>query len=126
MSESLRITCSIEGVFAASYGAQDVAALLTSTENEFRLSPKDPVALNHYAAALLLNRTRPEEAIELTFQLYAAYPQNTTAGINHACALLLNNRAEEARKLLESLNVQTMSSVERSPYYLALLKRITR
>lgn len=108
--------------FNAAYAAQDQVALLEAAEHAYKIIPKDPLALNRYAAALLLNRVRPDEAIQLTFELYVRYPQNSAAIINHSCALLLNKRAEEARKLLESLNVKALSSAEINPYYLALFE----
>lgn len=110
------------GVFAAAYAAQDAAVLLKATERSYRFNPADVGAVNRYAAALLLNRIRPEEAIQLTLQLYAKYPDSPTAMINHSCSLLLNHRAEEARALLEGIDRQRLSTTELSPYYLALFE----
>jgi tetratricopeptide (TPR) repeat protein len=109
-------------VFLASYGVQDSVALLKAAERAYRIIPNDPLALNRYAASLLLNRVQPDEAIQLTLQLYSRFPQNGAAAINHSCALLLNHRAPEAKKILEGLNIASLSSVEIVPYYLALFE----
>ncbi len=109
-------------VFLASYGVQDSAMLMKAAERAYRILPNDPLALNRYAATLLLNRVQPDEAIQLTLQLYSRFPQNTAAAINHSCALLLNHRAPEAKTILEGINVAALSSVEIAPYYLALFE----
>jgi predicted Zn-dependent protease len=109
-------------VFLASYALQDSVTLLKAAEHGYRIIPNDPLALNRYAASLLLNRVQPEEAIQLTLQLYSRFPQNTAAAINHSCALLLNQRAPEAKKILEGLNVASLSSTEIAPYYVALFE----
>jgi lipopolysaccharide biosynthesis regulator YciM len=109
-------------VFLASYAVQDSVALLKAAEHGYRIIPNDPLALNRYAASLLLNRVGPEEAIQLTLQLYNRFPQSAAAAINHSCALLSNERAPEAKKILEGLNLSSLSSVELTPYYVALFE----
>jgi len=109
-------------LFDTAYSMQDSALVLKATEHCYRLKPNDVSIHNRYAAALMLNRSNPEEAIKLTLQLYSKFPGSSAAVINHSCALLLNQRAPEARALLESLNPNTLGPVESSAYYLALFE----
>jgi hypothetical protein len=111
-----------DGYYNAAVAAQDAAELLKATENSHRLVPKDAARLNNYAAALLVNQARPAEAIQLTLQFHSKFPQSNTAIINHSCALLLNHRSEEARSLLEKVNVRTLGPIESSQYYLTLFE----
>ncbi len=109
-------------LFNAAYAVQDIDLLLQSAQRGYQLLPADPLAMNRYAAALLLKRLRPDEAIQLTLQLYSRYPQSATTAINHSCALLLNNRASEAKNILERLDPASLSTLEISPYYLSLFE----
>jgi hypothetical protein len=93
-------------------------ALKTATQT-YRAKPDDPSMLNRYAAALILNRVRTEEAVKLTLQLLNLYPSSVAARINHSMALLLNNRTEEARKVLTGLNPLSLKPDERASYELA-------
>lgn len=72
----------------------------------YQLSPKDPVAVNNYAATLLLYRKRPEEAVSLTLQLLQAFPKSPEVALNHASALTMNNRLDDAEKLLDRLQAE--------------------
>jgi tetratricopeptide (TPR) repeat protein len=111
-----------DSYYKAALGAQDADELLKATERSHRLNPKDLARLNNYAAALLVAQKRPEEAIELTLQLYSRFPQSNAALINHACALLLNHRAQEALTLLGKVDVQTLGPAERSQYFLTIFE----
>jgi len=111
-----------DACYAAAAATQDAAALLKATENSHRLFPKDISRLNNYAAALLINQTRPEEAIQLTLQLYTKFPESNAALINHSCSLLLNHRGAEARALLEKVNIRSLGAAELSQYYLTLFE----
>ena len=111
-----------EGYFEAAYAIQDGEKVLAASEHCYRLNPRDTNARNRYAAALLVNRSKAEEAIKLTIQLVANFPNSLAAKVNHAFALLLNQRSQEALALLESINVAALSANEASDYYLALFE----
>jgi Flp pilus assembly protein TadD len=111
-----------DAYFDAAFAARDAAAVLKSAERCFQLRPNDDALHNRYAAALMLNRSNPDEAIKLTLQLYGRFPNSSVALINHACALLLNQRAPEARGLLEQLDPAKLDPLQSSAYYLALFE----
>ena len=111
-----------EGYFDAAFASQDGEKVLKASEHCYRLSPRDANARNRYAAALLVNRSKAEEAIKLTVQLVASFPNSLAAKVNHSFALLLNQRSEEALAMLQSVNVAALSASEASDYYLALFE----
>ncbi len=111
-----------EGYFDAAYANHDSATVLKTSEHCYRLNSQDIQVHNRYAAALLVNRSQPEEAARLTIELLAKYPNSIAAKINHASALLLNRRTTEALSLLEQIRIDDLSPMELSGYYLALFE----
>lgn len=108
--------------FDAAFSARNEAAVLKSAEQSYKLRPRDVQIHNRYAAALMLNKKDPEESIKMTLQLVNLYPQSIAATINHAYALLLNRREQEARRLLETLAGRTMSPSEANAFHLGLFE----
>ena len=96
--------------------------LLLASESIYRLRPSDFAAKNNFAAMLLSLRIRPDEAISLTFQIMNQDPGNVSGMINHAHALLLNQRVEEAAALLNGVNVKPLIEPLKHGYYLAWLE----
>jgi tetratricopeptide (TPR) repeat protein len=111
-----------KGYFDAAFAANDAELVLKTSERCYRLNPREASAHNRYAAALLVNRSKPDEAIKLTLQLTTSFPNSLAAKINHSFALLLNLRTEEALAALESMNVTALSPSEASDYHLALFE----
>jgi tetratricopeptide (TPR) repeat protein len=107
-----------ETYFEAAYSARDEAAVLKAAEQSHKLKPQDAELHNRYAAALLLNRKDPGESIRMTRQLLGAFPNSTSALINHGYALMLNRRLGEARTVLESLATRSMGPGEANAYHL--------
>lgn len=108
--------------FQAAFAAHDSQKVLVASQRSFELNPRDVNAHNRYAAALLVNRSNGEEAIKLTLQLVANFPNSLAAQINHSFALLLNQRTAEALAVLDKLNPQALSPTEASDYHLALFE----
>ncbi len=102
----------------AANAAKDADALLKAAGKAYELAPDKVVVQNNYAAALLIHRAKPEEAGRLTLRVYQALPDSAAALINHACALSLTHRYEEAETLLAKLNVDRLSAQERTLYHL--------
>jgi tetratricopeptide (TPR) repeat protein len=111
-----------ESYFDAAFSNFDSAAVLKTSAHCFKLNPKDQQVHNRYAAALLVNRTQPEEVIRLTLELVNRHPNSFAAQVNHAFALLLNRRPSEALALLEKISPANVSPSELSGYYLALFE----
>ncbi len=95
--------------------------LMDTVTKLYQLSPKEPRAMNNYAATLLLYRKRPEEAVRLTLQLMQAYP-NSEVLLNHATALSMNDRLDDADKLLLRLATAPLDTATAAQYHLMLFE----
>jgi predicted Zn-dependent protease len=89
-------------------------SLLTAATRAYELEPGSVVCANNYAAALLVNRRQPDEAIKLTLQIMDWFPNSNGAKINHALALLLNRRVGEAAALLGAIHREKLNAIERT------------
>jgi tetratricopeptide (TPR) repeat protein len=130
---AVKVLASIEGraaqradywelVFDAAFAEQDASAVLNAAEKAYLLDSRDPQKRHRYAAALMLNRTKPDEAVKLTLELFSNYPKSAPTVINHSLALLLNQRTAEAREILERIHPTALKPLEQSAYYLALFE----
>lgn len=95
---------------------KDEQTLALACERFYALQPHDPVAALRQAAALILTRQRPAEALKLTFQVYVQRPRSVAARVNHAFALVLNQRADEAATLLKAIQPDLLDPRERAAY----------
>lgn len=93
--------------------------LLRCAQQAFQLEPGNIVSANNYAAALVINRNDPAEAIKLTLAVLERMPNAALAKINHSLALLQNDRATAADELLAGLSPGNMTSQEAQAYYTA-------
>lgn len=100
----------------------DSVAFFKAAREAYRLLPEDPLCQNNYAAALLLNRWAPEEAVPLTLQILHRDPGDPKARINHAFALILSRRYAEAAACLTDMDVARLDAEERDAYDLASLE----
>jgi tetratricopeptide (TPR) repeat protein len=83
-----------------------------------QLRPHDPVAASDLATALLVQRSRPDEAIRLTLEAMLAFPGNPRAVLNHADALVFNDRLPEADAELGRVVVARLSANDVAQYRL--------
>ncbi len=104
------------------FDLKDEPMLLQVTEQAYQQAPGYWPAINNYAAALLITGTRPEKAITLTLELLQKAPKSSFVRVNHALALLANNRPDDARQILAELRPEGMSDSEQAAYYLARLE----
>ncbi|MBI2924802.1 MAG: hypothetical protein HYY24_03750 [Verrucomicrobia bacterium] len=107
-------------LFAAANELKDTDLMLSSVSQAYKLRPNDVPTMNNYAATLLIHRLRPDEIIKLTVQLRARDPRSLAATINHAFALLLNQRAREAEALLRTVDIAKLIPAHASLYHLGL------
>ncbi len=105
-------------LFDAAFSARQPDLLLKAATRAHDLQPDDIRIMNNYAATLITLRTRPEEAVRLTVQLAAKQPNSLDARINHALALLLNERVGEAEDLLKSIRTNELQPLEATAYYM--------
>lgn len=101
---------------------RDAQQLLISCEKAYQLNPSNPVAANNYAAALLINRDKPAEAVRLTLEVLNRSPDSRIARINHALALAQNDRFTDARAALDRIVPDRLSPMERSYWHLGQLE----
>jgi tetratricopeptide (TPR) repeat protein len=89
----------------------------------YRMYPTDPMIMNNYAASLLLVRTNVDQALIHTLRLSKAFPDNPDTKVNHATALIMNQRLGEADALLGEISPTLMGSdSSRAQYYMALFE----
>lgn len=109
-------------LFGAANALKDSDLMLTAITRAYELHPHDPLVMNNYAATLLIHRTRPDEVIKLTVQLYGRNPRSVAAKINHAFALLLNKRVADALALLEPIVPEQLLPAHATMLYLGLFE----
>ncbi len=97
----------------------DAEELVSASRKARDLAPGNPVVANNYAAALIVARQSPAEAIRLTFQNLAAVPGNPDFQLNHAMALTANSRHDEAASVLQGMRVRALTPEQVANYHLA-------
>ena len=96
----------------AAYDEKDPELLERATRRIYELAPNNLMAINNYAAALLANRTKADEAIKLTLRVVTEFPERVDAQINHALALVLNRRIAEASDILSRIKPEGLDNLE--------------
>jgi hypothetical protein len=109
-------------VFQVADHLKDVDLLVKAAMRAHDLLPEEAIVSNNYAAALLISRQRPEEAIKLTLPLYAANTNSLYAVVNHSAALLLNDRPKEAEALLSRVRTNGLNRAQIALYNLDLFE----
>ncbi|RME94296.1 MAG: hypothetical protein D6766_06175, partial [Verrucomicrobia bacterium] len=101
---------------------EDEDALLEAASRLLELQPESTAVQFNYAAALLARRERLAEALRYTFQVWQGAPTAPGRILNHALALAMNGRTDEADALLEPLQPDRLTPEERISYVLARLE----
>ena len=104
---------------AAAFLSNNTEELLPSAEKAYALNPWDSSIVNNYAAALVLARRRPDEAVQLTLRVLIARPGDVDCELNHALALLQSDRSNDAARLLRGMNTLNLGLTEMAVYQLA-------
>jgi tetratricopeptide (TPR) repeat protein len=100
------------------HDARQDELVLMACRRAWELEPRNLTLANNFAAALILNRSDPSEAIGLTLDLITRIPDSKVTRINHALALLQNARHEEALQLLRSVPLSVLSPEEKALWHL--------
>ncbi len=109
-----------KAAFDAAYARrEDDVWLLKAASRAHEIAPQDVEWQFNYAAALLIGHWRLPEALRLTWSLLNAYPESVGAQINHAIALLLNGRDEDAATLLDKVNYGQLVGQQVPAYHIA-------
>ncbi|HOX01171.1 MAG TPA: hypothetical protein P5555_11240 [Candidatus Paceibacterota bacterium] len=109
-------------VFTAAYAVKDLELMLQAAQQQYLLVPDDLVAVNNYAAVLLVRRTQSDEAVRLTMQLMTQKPNSAASRINHCLALVQSQRTDEAETLLRTVVPGALSPLEANSYHMAWLE----
>jgi hypothetical protein len=97
---------------------QDPVLLLKAAREARRLHPGDARWDFSYAAALLVNRLDPAEAVVVTRDFLARAPASPQAQVNHSLALALNQRWDEAAALLAAVDPNRFDEFGRTIFHL--------
>lgn len=101
--------------------APDADEMLQASEQAMAIAPSNRAVANNYAATLIVTGRKPAEAVKLTFENLTQFPGSPDFQINHAIALLMNDRVEEARKVLLEVQADRLTAVQRANFHLAWL-----
>jgi tetratricopeptide (TPR) repeat protein len=109
-------------LFSVAHELKDDQLLFKAAETVYAIEPKNWIVRNNYAAALIILRKRPEEAVKLTLPFLLSFPEANVSKINHSMALLQNQRFSEAETILKSIPISRLNDVERNAYHLAMVE----
>ena len=109
-------------LFSVANELRDEQLLYTAAETVYDMYPQNWIVKNNYAAALIILRKRPELAVKLTLPFLVNYPEAHVSKINHALALMQNERFGEAEPLLKSINISRLNDNEKSAFNLAMVE----
>jgi tetratricopeptide (TPR) repeat protein len=109
-------------LFKTADDLKQVDLMFSASKRAFQLLPQDPVAINNYAATLIISRQNQEELIELTLRLFSENPRSPVAAVNHGAALLLNQRPRDAEGLLREVNTSKLTRSQTAHYHLDLFE----
>lgn len=108
------------------YEAKQEDLVLLACRRAWEMDPRNLTLANNYAAALILNRKDPGEAIALTLDLIAKVPDSRVTRVNHALALVQNGRPDEAWSLLQSVAVDSLTGPEQALWFLGAFEVLSR
>ncbi len=97
-------------VVGAAYEARQFDTMREAAGRGYLLNTNEPVFVSNYAAMLLIERTNPAVAAQLTLQALTGRPEDPGMQINHAQALILNGRLDEAEELLGKIKLDEVDS----------------
>lgn len=107
--------------FQTGYTLKDVSLLRRAVEELLHLRPGSAVWRNNRAALLLITGDDPKEALQLTVEGLRRQPDSPVFQINHAIALIQNDRSGDAETLLGRIDPRRLGSPEvASNYHFAL------
>jgi predicted Zn-dependent protease len=101
-------------VVSAAYQARQFEVMRQAAARGYELATNNPIFINNYAAALLIERTNAPLAIELTLRQLGKDPTSRAAQINHALALLQNGRIDDAAEQLDRIDRRGLDSSYRT------------
>ncbi|MFM7815865.1 MAG: tetratricopeptide repeat protein [Verrucomicrobiota bacterium] len=101
-------------VVSAAYQARQFEVMRQAAAKGYELATNNPIFINNYAAALLIERTNAPLAIELTLRQLGKDPNSRAAQINHALALLQNGRLDDAAEQLDRIDRRGLESSYRT------------
>lgn len=101
---------------------RDDTRLLEAATRLHGFEPGDVAAQFNLAAALMIRRERPAEALGLLWNLRQSSAGSLYIELNYALALAQNARHAEAAQLLRALNPAALTDTEKPTYHLGMLK----
>jgi predicted Zn-dependent protease len=108
--------------FELGMALQDESVVVAAARAAYEIAPHDAVQANRYAAAVLIEGKNPAEALRITRDLREQFPNSKSALLNHAYALLMNRRPDEAAALLNRLDPRLFSYAQVNSYYQSMFE----
>jgi predicted Zn-dependent protease len=97
-------------VVGAAYEARQFDTMREAAARGYLLNTNEPIFISNYAAMLLMERTNASLASQLTLRALARRPTDIGMQINHAQALMLNGRLQEAEEALGKIKIDEVDS----------------
>ncbi len=97
-------------VVGAAYEAREFDTMRAAAARGYELAPDQSVFVSNYAAMLLMQRTNPPLAIQLTMKALAAEPEAPAAQLNHLIALVQMGRLSEAEEMLATIRLNELDA----------------
>ncbi len=106
-------------VLRTAYESRKFDVMRAAAARGYELETNNPIFINNYAASLLIDRTNPPLAVQLTLRRLSMDPDNDGAKINHAQALIQTGRLDDAGQLLAQVKPDTLDGYLRTDLYFA-------
>ncbi len=100
----------------AAFQSRDMQTFSMAAEKAYTLEPDKDGYVQNYAAVLLAEHRKPEESVKLTRHQLEQFPNNSDLQVNHALALIQNNRFDAAETILKRVNPNRLNSSEASNF----------
>lgn len=113
-------------VLGAAQKRRNVEEMRRASDQLVSLAPENPTVQMIRLVVLLGGRSEPGEALSTSLRLLGRGIQSPAMKINHAMALLLNDRVEEAAKLLAEVPVLDLNPADLNSWQIAQAEALAR
>jgi hypothetical protein len=113
-------------LFAAAESAKDAGSMHRAAERRYQIAPNDLFSIGNYAAMLTMFDEEPETAVKLAEACENKQPDSPSAKINHAAALINNDRFGSADLILRKIDENGIPPQARNQLHFIKIKRAVK